>query len=73
MREQFLRAVDAAIALWWAWVLLRSLLAGRIGGDKGFKSHRGQRPGQYWLWVAILALMVLHFGGLAYVGQKLPG
>ena len=40
------RAADAALALWWAWVLLRSLLAGRIGGEKGFKSHRGQRPGQ---------------------------
>jgi hypothetical protein len=72
MREHVLRAIDAAIALWWAWVLLRSLLTGRIGGDKGFKSHRGQRPGQFWLWVFMLALMVLHFGALAYLGQRLP-
>ena len=73
MKDHLLRAADVALALWWAWVLLRSLLAGRIGGDKGFKSHRGQRPGQFWLWIFILALMVVHFAGLAYFGHKLHG
>lgn len=66
-----LRIIDALLALFWLWLLIRSLLAARIGGRHGFRRSRRERPRQYWFGVFILALMVVHFGGLAIVGQKL--
>ena len=71
--EMALRISDTLLALFWGWLLLRSLAAGRLGGAGGFQSSRAERPGLYWLGIFMLALMVLHFGGLAWVGQTLPG
>ena len=73
MNEKLARIADVILALWWGWVLLRSLAAGRIGGEKGFKANRIQRPWHYVFWIFVLALMVVHFAGLAYVGQRLGG
>ena len=70
METTVLRIADTLLALFWLWVLVRSLAAGRIGGARGFMASRAQRPGQFWGWIALLALMVLHFGGLAYTGQN---
>lgn len=69
--ELVLRLSDALLALFFAWLLVISLSAGRIGGQNGFKFNRTERPGQYWPGIFLLALMVLHFGGLAWVGQTL--
>jgi len=69
--ELVLRISDTALALFWGWLLLTSLTAGRLCGPSGFQATRGRRPGQYWFGIFILALMVLHFGGLAWIGQKL--
>lgn len=66
----FLRISDTIIALFWLWALFRSLAARRIGGRGGFRSGSSERPGQYWSLIFVFALMVLHFGGLAIVGQR---
>lgn len=65
-----LRIVDALLALFWLWLLIRSLLAARLGGRNGYRRSRRERPRQYWLGIFILALMALHFGVLAIVGRK---
>ena len=70
MSEPALRLADSLLALFWLGMLLRSLMAGRIGGARGYRWNRIERPLAYWLSIALLALMVLHFGGLAWVGQK---
>lgn len=69
MQEIFLRVSDSLLAAFWLWVLVKSLSSGRIGGRGAFQYNRQQRPGQYWFLIFIFALMVLHFGGLAWVGQ----
>ena len=69
--ELILRLSDTLLALFWGWLLIASLRAGRLGGSGGYQTNRRNRPGQFWFGVFILALMVVHFGGLAYVGQKL--
>ncbi|MCB2078397.1 MAG: hypothetical protein KDE55_11945 [Novosphingobium sp.] len=66
-----LRVIDAAIALFWLWILVKSLLARRIGGPRGFKASRLERPGQYWFAIGVFVLMVIHFAGLAIMGQHL--
>ena len=65
-----LRIADTLIALFWAWVLIRSLMSGFIGGQSHLRPTRQHRPGQYWFLIFIFALMVVHFGGLAIVGQR---
>lgn len=65
-----LRIADSLLALWWAWMLVQSLISGRVGGRKGINARRNDRPRRYWSWVALLVLMVLHFGGLAVTGQR---
>ena len=70
MPIDILRVADTVLALFWMWGLVVSIRARRIGGHNGFQSSRAERPGQYWFLIFILALMVLHFGGLAIVGQK---
>ena len=73
MQTEILRIADTLLALFWSWALIASLIAGRIGGRSGFQSTRKEKPGQYWFLIFILALMVLHFTGLAIVGQKSTG
>jgi hypothetical protein len=68
-KDLFLRVSDALLGLFWLWVLVQSLLAGRIGGARGFQWTRVERPAAYWAAVALLGLMVVHFAGLAIVGQ----
>jgi uncharacterized membrane protein len=70
LSETALRIADSLLALFWFWVLVQSHLTGRIAGVNGFKFSKTQRPAQYWGWMVLLALMVLHFGGLAWTGQK---
>jgi len=69
--ELTMRIADSLLALIWAYQLVIALAAGRLGGKSGFSWSRHERPVTYWGCVFILALMVLHFGGLAWVGQKL--
>ncbi|MFM5907705.1 MAG: hypothetical protein ACKOPO_08985 [Novosphingobium sp.] len=68
--DLFLRVSDSLLALLFFWLLVISLKAGRLCGERGFQSDRRQRPGLCWSGIFLLALMVLHFGGLAMVGQK---
>jgi len=65
-----LRIGDAFFALFWAWMLIRSLAGGRIGGNGGFKFGRAEKPVTYWFGVLIIASMVMHFGLLASIGWK---
>jgi hypothetical protein len=65
-----LRIADALLGALWLWVLAISLRAGRIGGARGFIWIRAERPLAYWSTIALLALMVVHFVGLAVVGQR---
>jgi hypothetical protein len=69
--ELLVRISDVLLAILFAWLLGSSLSAGRLCGKRGFQSNRAERPGLYWFGIFLLALMVLHFGGLAWVGQKL--
>lgn len=73
MSTEVLRVADTLLAAFWLFMLTVTLLTGRIGGRRGYMASRAERPGQYWFAVFILALMVLHFGGLAVVGQKQVG
>jgi hypothetical protein len=50
-------------------VLVISLRAGRIDGTRGFMWAKAERPLAYWSIIALLALMVVHFVGLAVMGQ----
>ena len=68
--ELFLRVADTLLALLWAWVLIQTLRSGNVGVNGGSIPARRMRPGYYWFAVFIFALMVLHFGGLAVVGQS---
>lgn len=70
MQTEILKVADSLLAVFWIYVLVISIATGRIGGANGFKFSRSERPGQYWSVMFIVALMVLHFGGLAIVGQK---
>lgn len=65
-----LRITDSIIGLWWLYVLIRSLMTGYIGGASNLVPTRTQRPRQYWFLIFVFALMVLHFIGLAIVGQQ---
>ncbi|MFM5930740.1 MAG: hypothetical protein ACKOPQ_07520 [Novosphingobium sp.] len=69
--DLFLRVTDSLLALLFLWLLILSIKAGRLCGERGFQSNRRQRPVLYGFGIFLLALMVLHFGGLAWVGQKL--
>lgn len=68
--ELFLRIADALLALFWAGVLIQTLHSGHVGhnNNRGIPTRRS-RPGLYWFALFIFALMVLHFAGLAVVGQ----
>jgi hypothetical protein len=68
-KDIFLRATDAMLGAFWLWLLLQSLRAGRIGGERGYSWSRIDRPMAFWGAAALLALMVVHFFGLAIVGQ----
>jgi hypothetical protein len=70
MHVDILRLSDILLTVFWIWGLVESIRAGRIGGRNGFRSSKAERPGQYWFLIFVLALMVLHFGGLAAVGHK---
>ncbi len=72
MKDIFLRGGDALLGAFWLYVLIKSLIAGRIGGAKGFQWTQNQRPLAFWGIIALLALMVVHFVGLAIVGQLRP-
>jgi hypothetical protein len=72
MNDLFLRASDALLGALWLWVLVQSLRAARIGGQRGFQWTSKDRPLAYWSIIALLALMVLHFVGLAIMGQFRP-
>jgi hypothetical protein len=68
--ELALRISDTILALFWAWLLLISLRVGRLGGESGLQTSRQERPGAYWFGIFIIVLMLIHFAGLAWVGQK---
>lgn len=70
MVTDVLRVADTLLALFWLWMLAVTLLSGRIGGKRGYMASWVKRPGQYWAAVFLMALMVAHFAGLAWVGQK---
>ena len=57
--DLFLRIIDILFALLLAWLLVISLRTGRIGGNKGFRFHRTERPVLYWLCIFVLAVAVL--------------
>ena len=71
MEMQVLRVVDALLALFWLWVLLHALKTGFIGPRGVHLQTRRTRPLLFWFMIFIYALMVVHFGGLAIVGQHL--
>lgn len=64
-----LRIADALLAIFWLWVLIHTLRSGYIGPRTSVLPTRRTRPPLYWFMVLIFVLMVLHFGGLAWVGQ----
>ncbi|MEP7223081.1 MAG: hypothetical protein ABI673_10515 [Novosphingobium sp.] len=68
--EMALRIGDAFFALFWLWLLIRSLTHNRIGGNGGFKYGRAEKPGTYWFGIFIVFAMVMHFGSLAIIGWK---
>lgn len=70
MDDMILRIADGVLALFWAFVLLRTLSTGHIGFRDRQERTRRSRPLAYWFMVFIFALMVVHFGGLALVGQS---
>ena len=71
MNETILRVIDALLALLWAWVLFHTLRSGHLGPvHRGIPARRSS-PGLYWFMALIFALMVVHFAGLAAVGQPL--
>jgi len=70
MQTTILRIADTIIAFFWIGALVVSFMAGRIGGADGFQSSMAERPGQFWFFIFVQALMVLHFAGLAIVGQQ---
>ena len=71
MGELALRISDALLALLWLLALIHTLRSGHLGPAGNHIPARRSRPLLYWFWVFILGLMALHFGGLAWVGQKL--
>jgi hypothetical protein len=72
MSETVLRISDIVIAIWWLWALVYSLRTGFIGLRTTLAPTRTTLPVFFWFMIFVQALMVLHFGGLAYVGQTLP-
>lgn len=68
-----LRIADTVLCAFWLWVLVQTLRTGRIGGLNSIQQVRTNRPELFWFVVFIFALMVLHFGGLAIVGQNPVG
>jgi hypothetical protein len=66
-----LRIIDGLLALFWLWVLLHALRTGFIGPRGVHLQTRRTRPVLFWFMIFIFVLMVVHFGGLAIVGQRL--
>lgn len=73
METHVLRVMDALLALFWLWVLVHALRTGFIGPRGVHLPARQTRPLLYWFMIFIYGLMVLHFGGLAIVGQRFGG
>ena len=71
MEMPVLRAIDALLALFWLCVLVHSLRTGFIGPRGVHLQTRRTRPVLFWFMIFIYVLMVVHFGGLAIVGQRL--
>jgi hypothetical protein len=69
MADIFLRILDAGLGFLWLYFLVVSLAARRIGGPRGFLWSRNDRRSSYWWIIALLVLMVVHFFGLAIMGQ----
>ena len=69
MNDTALRISDTILALFWAVILVRALVSGDFGLGKSADQPRKDRPFFYWFMIFIYALMVVHFGGLAIVGQ----
>ena len=71
MEMQVLRIIDALLALFWLGVLIHALKTGFIGPRGVHLQTRRTRPVLFWFMIFIYVLMVIHFGGLAIVGQHL--
>ena len=70
MSDLALRIADGAIAAFWAFILLRALTTGQIGPRTVPPSDRKRTPLLFFFFVFVFGLMVVHFGGLAIVGQS---
>lgn len=71
MSELALRISDTLLAILWLAALVHTVRTGHLGPRGNHIPARRSRPLLYFFWVFILALMVVHFAGLAWVGQKL--
>ncbi len=71
MSETALRIADVLLALIWVVVLIHTLRTGFLGPRTSLLPTRRTRPILYWFMTFLLALMVVHFAGLAITGQKL--
>lgn len=70
MNDMVLRIADGLLGVLWAIILIRALASGTFGLGACADLPRKDRPLFYWFMVFIYALMVLHFIGLAMVGQS---
>lgn len=71
MEMPVLRVIDALLALFWLCVLVHALRTGFIGPRGVHLQTRRTRPVLFWFMIFIFVLMVVHFGGLAIIGQRL--
>lgn len=69
--ELVLRVIDGLLALFWIWALARTLGRGNAFGDVGTPLLKMRRPLFFWFLIFVMSLMVVHFVGLTWVGQKL--
>ncbi|MFA7586021.1 MAG: hypothetical protein WCY11_07460 [Novosphingobium sp.] len=69
MSDTVWRVADAILAIFWLWVLITALRTGFIGPRGYHRPTRLSHPLLFWAMIAIFALMVVHFGGLAITRQ----
>ncbi len=69
MHFDLMSVVEIILGLGFAWLLVRTIAAGRIGGVQGIAARRAERPGAYWFGVLVLLVMVGHFFVLAFFGR----
>ena len=69
MDDWALRIADGMLGIFWAVMLVRALASGDFGFVRSEGHPRKDRPVYYAVVMVIYALMVVHFVGLAIVGQ----